>query len=132
MRDAAGELEQVAHGLAELDLVDAGPGDIPAQTEELRSRRLLGAAARERRPPVEHDRRNVRQCLDVVHDGRQSEQSGLHGKWRLVPRLAAKSLDRVEDRRFLTTDVRARSTTNLDVEMNAAAEDVLPKEAVSS
>src|SRR6185437_8340458 len=85
---------------------------------------------RERRSAAEHDLRNVRQRLDVVDDSRQTEQPSLRGKGRLVARLAAIALDRVEDRRLFAADVRACAATDLDVEAHAAPEDVVAQKAV--
>src|SRR5207342_1024910 len=56
----------------------------------------------------------------------------LRGKWRLVARLATKSFDRIEDRRFFAADVRACAAANLDVEANATTENVVAEEVVSA
>ena len=47
------------------------------------------------------------------------------GERRLVARLAAVALDRLEDRRLLAADVRARALADLDVEAEALAEHVV-------
>ena len=46
---AAGQLDEVAQRRPELDLVDARPGDVARQAEELRAGRALGADPGERR-----------------------------------------------------------------------------------
>ena len=48
---------------------------------------------------------------------------------RLVARLAAVALDRLEDRRLLAADVRACALADLDVEAEALAEHVVAEEA---
>ena len=87
--------------------------------------------ARERRAALEEDARHVGQRLDVVDDRRLAEQAGLHRERRLVPRLAAMPFDRVEDRGLFAADVRAGAAADLDVEGEAAAEDVRAEEAVA-
>ena len=62
--------------------------------------------------------------LDVVHDGRLAEQADLDRERRLVARLAALALDRLEERRLLAADVGAGAAPELDVEGEAGAEDV--------
>src|SRR6266571_5037550 len=82
------------------------------EAEQSRPGRLRGADGGERRAAVENDVRNVRQRLDVVDDGRFAEEAGMNGEWRLVARLAAITLDRIEDGRFLTADVRGAAAAH--------------------
>src|SRR6185436_20122122 len=81
---------------------------------------------------MQNDRGNVRERLDVVHDGRQAEQSRLRGKGRLVARLATKSFDGIEDCRFFAADIGARAAANFDVEANATTQNVVAEEVVSA
>ena len=85
--------------------------------------------ARERLAAVEDDERHVDQRLDVVDDGRLAEQADLDRERRLVARLAALALDRLEERRLLAADVGAGAAPELDVEGEAGAEDVGAEEA---
>ena len=107
-RDAAGEIEHLAQRRPEAHLVRARARDVAREAEELRPGRALGADLRERRAGAEHDVEHVDERLDVVHDGRLSEEADLDGERRLVARLAALALDRLEDRRLLAADVGAR------------------------
>ena len=128
-RHAAGQLDQVAQRRPELDLVDARPRDVAGQAEQLRPGRALGADPGERLAALEHDERHVGQRLDVVDDGRLAEQADLDRERRLVARLAALALDRLEERRLLAADVGAGAAPELDVEGEARAEDVGAEEA---
>ena len=112
----AAELEQLAQGRPERDLVDARPDDVAGQAEQLWPGRALRADRRERRPAVEDDRRDVDQGLDVVDRGRLAEQPDLDRERRLVARLAALALDRFEERGLLAADVGAGAAPELDVE----------------
>ena len=120
-RHAAGELDEVAQGRPELDLVGAGARDVAGQAEELRPGRAVGADPGERLAAVEHDARDVGQRLDVVDDRRLAEQPDLDRERRLVARLAALALDRLEERRLLAADVGAGAAPELDVEVEARA-----------
>src|SRR6185295_6248783 len=79
-RNSAGLLEELAEGRAELDLVDAGPGDVAREAEELGSRRLAAADSRKRGAAAEDDVRHADQRLDVVDDGGLPEEALLHGE----------------------------------------------------
>ena len=70
--------------------------------------------------------------LDVVRDRRLAEEADIDREGRLAARLTAVSLDRVEQRGLLTADVRARALAHLDVEANAAPEDVVAEVAGGS
>ena len=128
-RDTAGELDQVAQRRAELDLVYAraarrGP---TGRTASGRSSLPCRSPRTPRRPS--EDERDVDQGLDVVDDRRLAEEADLDRERRLVARLAALALDRLEERRLLAADVGAGAAAELDVEGEAGAEDVRPEEA---
>ena len=127
-RDSAGQVDEVAQGRAELDLVDAGPGDVAGQAEELRTGRAFRPDRGERGTATQHDERHVGQRLDVVDDGRLAEQPDLDREGRLVARLAALALDRLEQRRLLAADVGAGAAPELDVEGEARTQDVRAEE----
>ena len=80
-------------------------------------------------PVADEDLRHVEERLDVVLDGRLAEQPDLGRERRLVPRLAAIALDRLEQRRLLAADIRAGADAQLDVEGEAGAEDVVAEQA---
>ena len=112
----AREVEQLAQRRAERQLVEPRPLDAAGEAEEARARRafraglrVLGAADAEH---LEH----VEERLDVVHRGRLAEQPDLDRERRLVARLAALALDRLEQRRLLAAHVRARTDAQLDLE----------------
>ena len=99
------------------------------QAEELRAGRALGPGPGERLAAAGHDERHVGQRLDVVDDGRLAEQPDLDRERRLVARLAALALDRLEERRLLAADVGAGAAPELDIEGEARAQDVVAEEA---
>ena len=114
--DAARAIDERLQRDAERHFVDSGPNGATRDAEQLRAGRLFGAGGGERRPAVAHDVEHVDERLDVVDDGRLAEQARLHGERRLVPRLAAEALDRVEERRLFAADVGAGAAAQLDVE----------------
>src|SRR5206468_12504632 len=69
---------------------------------------------------------------DVVLDRRLAEEADLDRERRLVARLAAVTLDRLEERRLLAADIRARADAQLEVEREAAAHDVVAEEAAGA
>ena len=83
-------------------------------------------------PPDPQDLQDVDQRLDVVDAGRLAEHASLHGERRLVPRLAALALDRVEQRRLLAADVGAGAPPKLDVEGEPLAHHVVAEEPVAT
>ena len=126
---AAGERQQVAQGGAELHLVDTRPGHRAGQAEQLGAGGVLGADRRVGAPAVAHDRQQVDQRLHVVDRGRLAEQARLGRIGRLAARLAAKSLQRVEQRGLFAADVGAGTAPHFDVEVNPEAHDVAPEQA---
>ncbi len=102
---------------------------MPGEAEELRAGRLLGAGRGERGPPSSTIVEDVDERLDVVDHRRLAEQPLDDRERRLVARLAAVALDRVEERGLLAADVGAGALADLDVEGEALAEDVVAEEA---
>ena len=90
-----------------------------ADAEELRAGRALGADRLERlgAAVLADDQQDVDERLDVVDGGRLAEQPDLDRERRLVARLAALALDRLEQRRLLAADVGAGAAPQLDVEV---------------
>ena len=80
--------------------------DVARDAEEARVRRVL----------AEDDVRHVEQRLDVVHHSRLAVQTDLDRERRLVARLAAVALDRLEQRRLLAAHVRAGADAELDLD----------------
>ena len=129
-RRGAREVEQVAEREAERHLVEARPLDVAGEAEEPRAGRVGRPDRRERGAALVHDVEHVEERLDVVHDRRLAEEADLDRERRLVARLAAVALDRLEERRLLAADVRARADAQLDVEREARAHDVVAEQAV--
>ncbi len=110
----------------ERDLVDAGLRDVAREAEELRSGGALRPERREASPAagtVLEDGEHVDEGLHVVDRRRLPEQPDLDRERRLVARLAALALDRLEEGRLLATDVRAGAAPDLDVEREVRARD---------
>ena len=105
---AAGEpVDQLPGGDPELDLVVAGPLDAARDRDDLGAGRLLGAEPLEPLGAVGDDVGHVGQGLDVVDQGRPSVEALDRRERRLEARVAALSLERVEQRRLLAADVGA-------------------------
>jgi hypothetical protein len=92
---------------------------VARQTEELRAGRAFGADAGVGLATQLQDERHVHQRLDVVDDGRLAEEPDLDRVGRLVARLTALALDRLEQGGLLAADVGAGSPPELDVEVEA-------------
>ena len=118
-RNAAGQRDQLAERDAEIDLVDARPRHVPRDAEELGPAGPRGPDAGIGRAALHEDRRDVHEGLDVVDHRRLAEQAGLNREGRLVARLAALPLDRVEQGRLFAADIGACAATKLHVEREA-------------
>ena len=129
---AAAELEHLAQRDPERRLVEAGPRDPARQAEQARARRVLGADLRVRLAALHDDAGHVDERLDVVDHRRLVEQALVDRERRLVARLAAVALDRVEQRGLLAADVGAGALAQLDVERETLAEDVLAQVAAGT
>src|SRR4029077_10141398 len=70
------------------------------------------------------DVRQVAERLDVVDDRRLPVEALDRRKGRLEPRLAPQSLERVDQRRLLTADVRPGAAVHDHLAVETAAEDV--------
>ena len=114
-----------------LDLVDARPLDLPREAEQARPRRAVRPDRRVRLGSDPEHLEDVDQRLHVVDRGRLAEHAVGHRERRLVPRLPALALDRVEQGGLLAADVRPGAPAELDVERRASAHDVLAEEAVA-
>ena len=106
-----------------------GVADLAGQGEDLGAAALLGADAGEPVGAVVDDGRDVGEGLDVVDHRRLAPQAALGGIRRADARLAALAFDRVDQRRLLAADERPGAQADLQVEIEARAEDVLAQQA---
>src|SRR5260370_42661030 len=96
---------------------------MPAQGEELRARRFRRSDGAPGLGPAREDRCHVGQRLDVVDDGRLSEEAGDRGERWLGTWLTAAALERVEEGRLFTADVGTGTAAQLDLEALTFGED---------
>src|SRR5205823_3236718 len=98
---------------------DAGIHDIAADADELDAGRSVASGRLHPFDPLREDHRDEEERLDVVDDGRLRPQTAadLAGERRLVARLGALPLDRLEQRALLAADVEARTDENLQIEL---------------
>ncbi len=73
---------------------------------------------------------HIDECLHVVDQCWFAEQTCLHRERRLVSGFSPLPLYRVEERRLLSADIRARAAANLDIESNPRSSDVFAQVAV--
>jgi len=104
--------------------------DVAPEGEDLGPLALLGAGARVPLGALEDDRGDVGEGLDVVeHTGLAPEaRDGREGRPRA--RLTAMALDGGHQRGLLAADEGARAHADLEVEVEAAPEDVLAEQPV--
>ena len=119
VRNAAGQLNRFAKRTPAFDLVQAGFRDVTRETEQPRPGRARCSGHCPRGPALVDDVEHVYQRLDVIDDRRFVEQSRLCRKWRLRSRLASLAFNRIEQRRFLTADIRAAAAADLEIERKA-------------
>src|SRR5206468_13051159 len=75
------------------------------------------------------DERDVRQCFDVIDDGRTAVQAHDRRERRLDAGIAALPLEGLQTRRLLAADVRPGPPIYNDIEVEAAPEDVAAQKA---
>ena len=119
-RAAGGEsptlaLDQIAVRRGQRHLVVAGVVDVAGQREHLGARRLLGADAGVGSAAHADDDRHRGDGLHVVEQRRLLEGARHGRERRLRRRLAAVAVERGQQRRLLTADVRASTTVHVDV-----------------
>ena len=115
------DVDQRSQGGAHRDLVETRLADVTGQAEEACAGRLRRAGRRKRGAPSGDDVQDVDERLHVVDQRRLAEQTDLHRERRLVARFTALSLDRVEQCRLLSADVRSRPAPDLDVEIEKSS-----------
>ena len=123
-------LDQLARGDAHGQLPQARALDVARDAPDLETAVLFAAQVREGLPAILDNPRDVGDRLDVVHDRRAVEQADGRRERRLIPRLAGLALERLDERHLLAADVRARAGVNVNLAVEAAAEDVLADEAL--
>src|SRR5581483_5611002 len=109
-------------------LVDAGPPDVAADAVQLGPAVLLRPERRVPLGPIGDDERDVAQRLDVVDGGRLVVEADERGKRRLVARLGALALERLEQRRLLARLVGARAAVDVDVARKTRPEEIPAQE----
>src|SRR5690606_34634014 len=126
---AARDLEQLPERNAEGQLVVAGLLDVPRDREDRRAARALHAEIGEPLRALADDRRNRREALRVVDRRRPAVEAVLGRERRLEARPALLALERLEERRLLAADVRARADERVEVEVDPRPLDVLAEPA---
>src|ERR1700694_2789178 len=101
---------------ADFDLVVTWFLHIAAYGDHARALRFLGAALGVLGAAVTHDPGDCRQRLDIVDSRRLPPRSLDRWEGRAGARLGALSLERLEQRRLLATDVRAVTSVETNVE----------------
>ena len=123
----AAEGDDVAQRRAHRHLGDAVPVEA-ADVDEDRAGTRPAADGGEGLGPVDDDPGHRGQRLDVLDDGRHVEQAALGGMRRALLRLAAATLERLEQDRLLAEHVGALDRPHRDLDVVAGAEDVRPEE----
>ena len=103
-----------------------------ADAEQFRAAVFFGTDAAEPLGSVLDDERHVAQRLDVVHGRRAAPQPLDSREWRLDARLRAFALERFNQRCFLARLVGAGAPMDVDLAIEAGAENVLPDAASCS
>ncbi len=129
-RDAAADLvDDLAQLHADRHFDQTGVLDGAAQGEHLGALALLGAGAGEPLGALEDDGRDVGEGLDVVEHARLVPEA-LDGRERRTrTRLAAVALDGGHEGRLFAADEGAGAHADLQVEVEAAAHDVVAQQA---
>ena len=115
----------MAQGGTHGNLDKARVANLAAQCEHLGALGFFGAHGTEPVGALEYDLRHVGVGLDVVQNSGAGEQTLDRRERRAGTRLAALTLDGGHQSRFLTADERARAETDLQIEIEAGAENVL-------
>ena len=120
-RHAARELEQLAQRRPERHLVDAGSLDCAGDAEQLRARSTRSVPmCAYAGPPSSTIGSTLTSVSTLLTTVGCPNRPSVDRERRLVARLAAVALDRVEQRRLLAADVGAGAPAHLDVEREAA------------
>ena len=133
VQDAAADVvNDLAQGDAQRDFDQAGAFDLAGDGEGLGALALFGAHRGEPCAALVNDLGDVGVGLDVVDVGRATPQAGDGREGRARARQPAFSFDGLHQGGFLAADEGPGSHANFQVEIEAAAEDVLTQQAVIS
>ena len=130
---AAAFADVVDEGLerrAQRHLHQAGVVDLADQREDLGAGALGAAGLGEPGRALGHDGRDVVPGLDVVDVGGLAPQALLRRERRTRPGPSGVAFERGDQRGLFAADERARAFHQLDVEVEAAAQDVVAQQAV--
>ena len=125
-------VDELGERRAERHLDEAGAVHLADQREDLGARALGAAGLGEPGRPLRDDGRDVVPGLDVVDVGGLAVEALLGGERRPGPRPARVALERGDEGRLLAADEGAGALDHLDVEVEAAAEDVVAEHAVGA
>ena len=129
--DAAADLvDDLTQGDAHGDLDQTHVVDLAGQSEHLGSGRLLGTDGAEPVGAFGDDDGDVGEGLDVVDVGGLVHIAAHSGERGLQGGLAALAFHRVDKGGLFAADESTGTVAELDIEVEAAAEDVLAEEAV--
>ena len=123
-------VDELRERRAERHLDEARAVHLADQREDLGARALGAAGLGEPGRALGDDRRDVVPGLDVVDVGRLAVEALLRRERRARARPAGLALERRDERRLLAADEGAGALDELDVEVEAAAEDVVAEDAV--
>ena len=125
VRDAAADfLDDLAERGAHRDLNEAGVLDLAAECKDLGALCSLGTHGSIPLCTLEDDLRNVCIGLNVVENGRLLIEALFCRERRTRTRLTAVALDRGHQSSFLTADECACTETEVNIEVEAGAEDI--------
>ena len=130
-RHAAADVEdQLAQGNTHRHFDQPGVLDLANQGNRLCAGALLGAVFFEPVSAVFQNQPDAGQRFNIVDDRRFGPQALDRRERRARRGHAAFALNRLDQRGFFTADKSARALFNLDLEIEAGTEDVLPQQAV--
>eukprot|EP00354_Favella_ehrenbergii_P010829 CAMPEP_0170466100 /NCGR_PEP_ID=MMETSP0123-20130129/10192_1 /TAXON_ID=182087 /ORGANISM="Favella ehrenbergii, Strain Fehren 1" /LENGTH=420 /DNA_ID=CAMNT_0010732155 /DNA_START=1151 /DNA_END=2414 /DNA_ORIENTATION=- len=129
--DATGvALDQLSERDAHLFFNSDRVVDVATDAEEFGARILVATKAAEPVGSAAHDRRAHGDRLHVRDRGRAAVQASVGWEGRLQSGATGLALERLDEGRFLTADVRASATVDDNVEVVAAAAGVLADETL--
>src|SRR5215831_4920066 len=121
-------VEQRPQGDAGHDLIYAGTPDVSADRYQFCPSAFLSAPLAEPRRALAHDARHGAQSFDIIDHGWLAEQAMCGREWRLDPRETTLAFNRFEEGGFLTADVCAAATPDLDLKAKVTAQDIVAQQ----
>ena len=128
----AGVVDEARQRRAERHFDQAGVLHFADQRKDLGAGAGDAAGLGEPSRPLGDDRGDVEPGFDVVDVGRTAPQALFGRERRARPRPAGASFERTDQRRFFAADEGAGALDQIDVELEAAPEDVVAEDAVVS